>query len=65
MMSLLYDRIGKGYQDYRKPNARIASQIWGELVGAQSILNVGAGVGSYEPKDRAIVAVEPSWVMIS
>jgi SAM-dependent methyltransferase len=64
-MSLLYDTIGKGYRDYRKPDARIASQILAELVGAQSILNVGAGVGSYEPKERAVMAVEPSWGMIS
>jgi SAM-dependent methyltransferase len=64
-MSLLYDTIGKGYRHYRRPDARIESQILAELSGTQSILNIGAGVGSYEPKEQSVVAVEPSWGMIS
>jgi len=64
-MSHLYDTIGKGYQYYRRPDARIASQILGELSDARSILNIGAGAGSYEPVDRKLIGVEPSWVMIA
>jgi SAM-dependent methyltransferase len=63
-MSFLYDNIGKGYQDYRRSDVRIASLILAELSGAQNILNIGAGAGSYEPVDRKLVGVEPSWVMI-
>jgi ubiquinone/menaquinone biosynthesis C-methylase UbiE len=34
------------------------------LGNAKTILNVGAGAGSYEPTDRYVVAVEPSVVML-
>ena len=49
----------------RKPNARIAAQIWSALGSAETVLNVGAGTGSYEPTDRAVTAVEPSAEMIA
>lgn len=64
-MLQLYDSIGKGYADYRRPDPRIAEAITEALGGAQSLVNLGAGAGSYEPADRSVVAVEPSPTMIS
>jgi SAM-dependent methyltransferase len=55
-----YGVIGEGYARYRQPDSHIAAQIQAALGAAQSILNVGAGAGSYEPVDRAVVALEPS-----
>jgi len=60
----LYDRIGVGYAATRGEDPRIASAIDAALGDARTVLNVGAGVGSYEPRDRELVAVEPSQVMI-
>ncbi len=60
----LYDSIGQGYSSGRQSDPRIASQIHGFLAGAQSILNLGAGAGSYEPPQANLVAVEPSETMI-
>ena len=60
----LYDSIGIGYGERRRPDPRIATPIDGALADAESIVNVGAGAGSYEPCDRTVVAVEPSMVMI-
>ena len=60
----LYDTIGHGYQQRRQPDPRIAAQILQGLGRATSVLNVGAGAGSYEPRDRQVIAVEPSMVMI-
>src|SRR4051794_4148492 len=59
----LYDRIGTGYTATRRTDPRIAARIWAALGDARSVLNVGAGAGSYEPADRYVVAVEPSAVM--
>ncbi len=64
-MNALYDTIGKGYADYRKPDPRIAAAIIEALGDARSVINVGAGAGSYEPRDRHVVAVEPSELMRS
>lgn len=61
----LYDRIGVGYADVRRPDPRIAAQIHAALGPARTVLNVGAGSGSYEPVDRSVVAVEPSPEMIA
>ena len=55
-----YGVIGSGYARYRQPDPRIAALILEGLGDARSILNVGAGAGSYEPMDRAVTAVEPS-----
>ena len=63
-MAQLYDAIGVGYGHHRRPDPRIAAAIRDALGAAESVLNVGAGAGSYEPRDRAVVAVEPSLVMI-
>jgi SAM-dependent methyltransferase len=60
----LYDTIGPGYRNYRRPEPRLAATIWRALGQANSVVNVGAGAGSYEPTDRFVVAVEPSMTMI-
>ncbi|HEY3726493.1 MAG TPA: methyltransferase domain-containing protein [Solirubrobacteraceae bacterium] len=59
----LYDRIGRGYSGTRRTDPRIARRIWRALGGATTVLNVGAGTGSYEPTDRQVLAVEPSAIM--
>jgi hypothetical protein len=59
----LYDAIGTTYTATRRTEPRIAAQIWAALGDAQTVLNVGAGTGSYEPPDRDVIAVEPSAVM--
>lgn len=60
-----YDAIGKAYSRYRVPDERIAARISDALGVAETVLNVGAGTGSYEPAGRRVVAVEPSTVMIA
>jgi SAM-dependent methyltransferase len=60
----LYDSIGHGYGERRKEDPRIAERIARALGSSESVVNVGAGAGSYEPRDRKLVAVEPSMVMI-
>ncbi len=60
----LYDSIGLGYAAFRRPDHRIASAIDAALADAVSVVNVGAGAGSYEPRGRTVLAVEPSEVMI-
>lgn len=59
-----YDAIGHGYAEQRRPDPRIAARIWAAVGQADTILNVGAGTGSYEDATRAMVAVEPSRLMI-
>ena len=59
----LYDSIGATYTATRRTDPHIASQIWDALGNARTVLNVGAGTGSYEPTDRDVLAVEPSAVM--
>jgi len=61
----LYDTIGGTYNVTRRTEPRIAAQVWAALGDARTILNVGAGTGSYEPPDRHVLAVEPSAVMRS
>jgi SAM-dependent methyltransferase len=61
----LYDKIGNTYATTRREDPRIAAQIHEALGGARSVVNVGAGVGSYEPTDRDVLAVEPSETMIA
>ncbi|HEX7705002.1 MAG TPA: methyltransferase domain-containing protein [Thermoanaerobaculia bacterium] len=62
--TVLYDTIGSGYSARRQPDPRIAAQILAALGSARSVLNIGAGAGSYEPENRTTAAVEPSAVMI-
>ena len=64
MSQALYDRIGVGYSEYRRPDERIAGRIDDALGPSRSVLNVGAGAGSYEPTSRFVVAVEPSAEMV-
>ena len=64
MTTVLYDRIGHGYSNHRRPDPRITALIREALENCDSVVNVGAGTGSYEPKDRHVVAVEPSETMI-
>jgi SAM-dependent methyltransferase len=59
----LYDTIGTTYTVTRRTDPRIAARVWAALGDAQTVLNVGAGTGSYEPPDRDVTAVEPSAVM--
>ena len=63
-MAHLYDTIGIGYRALRRPDPRIAAAIISALGSAGSVVNVGAGAGSYEPVDRRVVAVELSREMI-
>jgi hypothetical protein len=59
----LYDTVGATYTVTRRTEPRIAAQVWAALGDAQTVLNVGAGTGSYEPSGRDVTAVEPSAVM--
>ena len=61
----LYDAIGTGYAAHRRADPRIATAIEAALGDARRVLNVGAGAGSYEPADRAVVALEPSEMMLA
>lgn len=63
-MSATYDEIGVGYALTRQPDPRIGALIAEALGNVGSLVNVGAGTGSYEPGDRRVVAVEPSREMI-
>ena len=59
----LYDTIGATYTVTRRTEPRIAAQVWAALGDARTVLNVGAGTGSYEPPGLEVTAVEPSAVM--
>lgn len=59
----LYDTIGATYTATRRTEPRIAARVWAALGDARTVVNVGAGTGSYEPVDRAVTAVEPSALM--
>ena len=59
----LYDTIGATYTVTRRTEPRIAAQVWAALGDARTVLNVGAGTGSYEPPGRDVTAVEPSALM--
>jgi SAM-dependent methyltransferase len=58
-----YDTIGFGYAKTRHADPTIRDRIHLALGNARSVLNVGAGTGSYEPHDRYVIAIEPSDVM--
>lgn len=60
-----YDRLGLNYSQVRRADRRLEAAIWKALGDAKSVVNVGAGTGSYEPPDRDVIAVEPSAVMIA
>lgn len=58
-----YDAIGGGYARFRREDPRLAARIRGALGEARSVVNVGAGAGSYEPADLHVIAIEPSDTM--
>lgn len=58
-----YDTIGRGYSAYRRADPRIAAAVHAAIGDAWSVVNVGAGTGSYEPLDRPVIPVEPSTEM--
>lgn len=60
----LYETIGSTYGSTRREDARVRAQVHDALGDARTIVNVGAGTGNYEPVDRRVVAVEPSWAML-
>src|SRR5690242_17988538 len=55
-----YERRGSSYSAVRRPDPRIEAQIHAALGDARTVVNVGAGAGSYEPRDRHVIAIEPS-----
>ena len=63
-MTAAYDEIGRGFREHRRADPRLEAAIWAALGDARSVINVGAGTGSYEPPDREVLAIEPSAVMI-
>ncbi len=64
-MAERYDRIGIGYAGRRRPDPRWEKRTVEALGPGRSVINAGAGSGSYDPVDRLVVAVEPSQVMIA
>ena len=64
-MSEVYDRLGRGYAAVRREDEAIAARIDAALGDARSVVNVGAGAGSYEPPGREVLAVEPAAEMIA
>ena len=60
-----YDELGTTYRRTRVPDPRIQALVDRALGDAVTVVNVGAGTGSYEPAGRAVTAVEPSAVMIA
>jgi SAM-dependent methyltransferase len=63
-MGALYDTIGIGYADLRQPDPSIEQAIHTALGDAETVVNVGAGSGSYEPSEKSVLAVELSPTMI-
>jgi len=60
-----YDSIGHGYATTRREDPGLRAVILAALGEARSVVNVGAGAGAYEPRDRFVVAIEPSEVMVA
>lgn len=58
-----YDTIGHGYSQTRREDPRLRAKIHAALGNARTVVNVGAGTGAYEPRDRHVIAIEPSDVM--
>lgn len=61
----IYDTIGRTYSTTRRSDPRVAAAVLAALGDAGSVVNVGAGAGSYEPSDRRLIAVEPSPTMVA
>lgn len=58
-----YEKFGQKYSGHRQTDPRIAEHVFKELEDFETIINVGAGTGSYEPQDKYVIAIEPSKVM--
>jgi SAM-dependent methyltransferase len=61
----LYESIGRTYATTRQEDPRVAAAVHRALGDAATLVNVGAGGGSYEPADRTVVAVDPSPTMLA
>ena len=59
----LYNVIGSGYAQTRREDPDLYNRILASLSNSQTVVNIGAGAGSYEPRDRNVIAVEPSEIM--
>jgi SAM-dependent methyltransferase len=64
-LEAVYDRIGRSYATFRATDPDIAAAVTTALDGATTVVNVGAGTGSYESCAPRCVAVEPSEIMIT
>ncbi|MET0546955.1 MAG: methyltransferase domain-containing protein [Caulobacterales bacterium] len=64
MVDAIYDSIGEGYALRRRTDPQIAAHLRAALGDVSSVINIGAGAGSYEPDDRTVLAIEPSGEMI-
>ncbi|MFC7616760.1 class I SAM-dependent methyltransferase [Actinokineospora soli] len=60
----IYDTLGTTYTATRRPDPRVAARVAAALGDAASVVDVGAGTGSYEPP-TTVLAVEPSPTMIA
>ena len=60
-----YDSIGRSYAGTRQPDPRIAAALRTALGQVESVINIGAGAGSYEPTDVDVLAVDPSATMLA
>lgn len=63
MTAELYERLGLAYGQARRADPRIDDLVAAAIGDARSVINVGAGTGSYEPSGRYVVAVEPALTM--
>lgn len=63
MSAARYERIGRQYAATRKEDPQLRDRIFAALGDCGTIVNVGAGAGSCESRDRHVVAIEPSGVM--
>jgi SAM-dependent methyltransferase len=58
-----YDEHGLNYSRGRRSDPRVEARVHAALGEAETVVNVGAGTGSYEPRDRWVLAIEPSATM--
>jgi SAM-dependent methyltransferase len=63
MSAARYDEIGCDYATTRREDPWLRDRVMSALGDSGTIVNVGAGTGSYEPGDRYVIAIEPSDVM--
>jgi SAM-dependent methyltransferase len=63
MAGARYDAIGSEYARFRREDPSLRRRIFASLGDARTVVNVGAGAGSYEPRDRYVLAIEPSDIM--